>query len=42
MKINDIDCWIEAEGQTLDEFGTELAEENKTCVAWVPSQVGQV
>ncbi|KAI5885854.1 uncharacterized protein SCHCODRAFT_02642635 [Schizophyllum commune H4-8] len=42
MKIDEIDCWIEAEGEALDEYGAEPSEENKTCVAWVPSQVGQV
>ncbi|TRM64538.1 hypothetical protein BD626DRAFT_430368 [Schizophyllum amplum] len=41
MRIEEIDCWIEVDGSNLDEYGVEPCEEEKKCIAWIPSQVGQ-
>ncbi|KAI5885852.1 uncharacterized protein SCHCODRAFT_02642631 [Schizophyllum commune H4-8] len=41
MRLGDIDCWIEVDGKSLDEYGIELSGDLKKCTAWIPSKAGQ-
>ncbi|TRM64529.1 hypothetical protein BD626DRAFT_492127 [Schizophyllum amplum] len=40
MKIGDIECWIEADNQRLDEYGVAECGQNQ-CSAWIPTMINQ-
>ncbi|KAL1699177.1 hypothetical protein EV121DRAFT_296416 [Schizophyllum commune] len=41
MRLGTVDCWVEADGKPLDEYGVEFGDDGKSCVAWIPSKAGQ-
>ncbi|KAL1758668.1 hypothetical protein FB107DRAFT_271863 [Schizophyllum commune] len=41
MRLGIVDCWIEADGKPLEEYGVEVSEDGKRCTAWIPSKAGQ-